>query len=203
MGKKESAAITWMKVTDYMHDWLEKEFGCELRARGVRVLCLHDLEGAREILKMETNEDGWSGGKIANAISVTRMKCLDAGLRLDPDAVRTMYGIDAEALKLYMPIECPRMALTENGVLRPWTWDTTFGRDQTVAMHRLLRNTFWKAVAEFDEAYNREVNNENYPAKEMIQEFCRRNKIGEIYIDALRREWQRRKNPAKDGDLEC
>ena len=185
-------AVAWLRVTDYMHGWLERELGCELRAHGQRVLSVQHLEGAREILRMQTVEDMMERKSLDIAVSATRRNCLDAGLAIDPDTMAQMWGTTKEALKQYMPIECPRMCLTRNGVLRPWTLDVCFGKDQARQLQKLLRAEFWKAVEAFDREYAEQEEGRKYPAKEMVEEFCAATGTPDMYVEAIRREWQRR-----------
>ncbi len=56
----------------------------------------------------------------------------------------------------------------------------------------MLRQEFWKAVEEFDAEYKRKMNGERYPAVDMVEEFCLENETPDMYVDAIRREWQRR-----------
>ena len=185
-------AICWLKITDYMRPWLEHELGGEVRAGEQRVISVQHLPGGRDILRMETREDLLEQRIVGNAMSATLRNCIEAGLKLDPATVERMYGIKKEDLKAYMPIECPKMCLTHNGVLRPWTQDVYFGRKQAIDMQRLLREEYWKAVERFNEEYKRMKNGRWYPAVEMIEDFCQETNTPDMYIEAIRREWQRR-----------
>ena len=49
--------IVWLRVTDYMHGWLQYELGGDARVRDQRVVCVQHLPGAREVLRMETVDD--------------------------------------------------------------------------------------------------------------------------------------------------
>ena len=185
-------AIVWLKVTDYMHGWLQWELGGALRVKDQKVVSVQHLPGARDILRMETVEDLADHRPVDNAMSDSRKNCILAGLALDPAVIEREYGITKDVMKLFMPIECPKMTLTKNGVLRPWTLDTCLSQKQTAAMQRLLREAFWKAVGEFNEVYARRMNGQRYPAVDMIEEFCIETRTPDLYVDAMRREWQRR-----------
>lgn len=191
-------AIVWLKVTDYMHGWLQHELGCEARVRNQRVVCVQHLPGAREILRMESAEDVIEPAKVGNAMSATRKNLIMAGLDIDEAFVMEEYGVSKEEMKLYVPIECPRMCLTKVGVLRPWTLDTSFGREQASAMQRLLRQAFWDAVTAFDRQYAERVGSEKYPAVDMIEAFCKETETFDMYVYAIRREWQRRVKREKE-----
>ncbi len=188
---RELPPITWLRVTDYMHGWIQQELTGELKIQEQRVVCVQHLRGAREVLRMETVEAPVER-PVGKSISSTFWNCIEAGLDIDEDAMRETYGVTREDLKLYLPIECPPKCLTRNGVLRRWTGDTRFGRQQTSAMQQLLRDTFWEAVERFDRAYAQKMGSKDYPAVDMIEAFCAETKTPDIYVDAMRREWQRR-----------
>lgn len=194
-------AVTWLKVTDYLHAWLEKELGGGARIGGKRVICLQHLEGARDALRMETADDvtGDNPERLKEkpvcregTMSATRWGCIDAGLTLDARTVERFYGISREELALYVPIECPRICLTPDGVLRPWTTDRCFGRQQTTALQRLLREAFWRGVAEYDREYAKKQEGRKYAAVDMVESFCQEMGTSDLYVDTIRREWQRR-----------
>lgn len=194
-------AVTWLKVTDYLHAWLEKELGGGARIGGKRVICLQHLEGARDALRMETADDvtGDDPERLKQksfcregTMSATRWGCIDAGLTLDARTVERLYGISREELALYVPIECPRICLTPDGVLRPWTTDRCFGRQQTTALQRLLREAFWRGVAEYDREYAKKQEGRKYAAVDMVESFCQEMGTSDLYVDTIRREWQRR-----------
>ena len=186
-------AAAWLRVTDYMHGWLQHELGSEAWIRNQRVVCVQHLRGARDVLRMETVEDMMERRPLGNALSGTRRNCFAAGLEIDAEVMEKEYGVTREALGLFVPIECPRMCLTRNGVLRPWTLDVCMGKEQALALQRLLRNEFWLAVEEFDRRYAKEMGGEKYPALDMVEEFCRETRTPDMYADSIRREWQRRR----------
>lgn len=194
-------AVTWLKVTDYLHAWLEKELGGGARIGGKRVVCLQHLEGARDALRMETADDVTGDNperleqgpvRREGTMSATRWGCIDAGLTLDARTVERLYGISREELALYVPIECPKICLTPDGVLRPWTTDRCFGRQQTTALQRLLREAFWRGVAEYDREYAKKQEGRKYAAVDMVESFCQEMGTSDLYVDTIRREWQRR-----------
>lgn len=185
-------AICWLRVTDYMQGWVQHELGGAVRIREQRVVCIQHLKGARDMLRMETREDTMEQGVVGNAMSATLKNCIEAGLVLDADAVKTLYGVTKEDLQTFLPIECPKMCITKDGVLRPWSHDTCFGTKQAVALQRLLREVFWKAVEEFAEKYAQEHQGERYAQADMIEAFCEETETPDMYVDAMRREWQRR-----------
>lgn len=198
--------VTWLKVTDYMHGWLQRELSGGAKIGGKRVVCLQHLDGAHDVFRMETSDDmtgddpkGTERTGRENTLSATRWGCIDAGLTLDAGTVERLYGISREELALYVPIECPRVCLTPEGVLRPWTADTCFGRQQTTAMQRLLREAFWQGVAAYDREYARRQEGRKYAAVDMIEAFCRDMETSDLYVDALRREWQRRAKRTAPG----
>ncbi len=192
--------VVWLKMTDYMHGWLQHDLGGAARIHNQRVVCVQHLPGARDILRMETAEDVMDHTPVGNVMSATRRNCLCAGIGIDSSFIECEYGLTAEGLDLFVPIECPRMCLTKNGVLRPWTLDVCFGKEQATAMQRLLRGEFWKAVGEFNEEYARQRGGRGYPAIEMIEGFCTKTETPDLYIDAIRREWQRRVKRTRTPD---
>lgn len=192
-------AIVWLKMTDYMHGWLQWELGGEARVKDQRVVCVQHLPGARAILRMETVEDMMEKKPIGNVMSATRKNCMEAGLNIDEDVMAREYGVTREAMKMFVPVECPKMCLTKSGVLRPWTLDVCLGREQAAAMQRLLRNAFWQAVEEYDAKYARKMNGRKYPAVDMVEEFCMDTETPDLYVEAIRREWQRRVKRVKSS----
>lgn len=192
-------AIAWLQVTEYMRGWLVFELGGRVRAHYKPVISVQHLPGARDILRMEAFEDLMEPGPTGRAMSATRMNCLCAGMAMDPNAVERLYGVTKESIETYVPIECPKMCLTKYGVLRPWTLDIGFGKQQAMAMQQLLRREFWLAVEEFDRLYAVEVDGEWYAAKDMVEEFCSRHGTPDVYVEAIRREWQRRVKKEKDA----
>ena len=192
-NKNTQPAMAWLKVTDYMHGWLEGELGGEVMAHGRRVVSLQHLPGAKAAFRMQATEDTMEPVKVRESMSVTRRNCIEAGMALDEKATTELYGVAREALALFAPIECPKMCLTRHGVLRPWTWDVAFGRQQATKLQGIVRNAFWVAVANFDKEYAEDHGGHKYAAKEMIEAFCEESGTPSYHVDAIRREWQRRR----------
>ena len=190
--------IVWLKVTDYMHGWLQRELGCDAMVGDQRVVCLQHLPGMKEAMRMETSRDMMDRKPVVNAMSATRRNCIAVGLDLDAQVMQEEYGLDKESLGLFVPVECPRMCMTDTGVLRPWTLDVCFGREQATTIQKLIRQAFWDAVTEYDRAYAKKMEGEKYPAVEMIEAFCADTGTCEIHIPAMRREWQRRVKREKE-----
>lgn len=185
-------AIAWLEMTDYTHGWMQSRLGGGARIGNQRVISVMHLPGAKELLKMETKEDYMDRERVKNAMSGTRRNCIDLGLKLDPDIVKQLYGVTAEDFALYVPVECPKMCLTKNGVLRPWTLDVCFGTKQAVALQRLIKREFWNDVEKFNMEYAQRLNGKKYPAVDMIWDFCKETETPDMYVDAIRREWQRK-----------
>ena len=185
-------AICWLRVTDFMGAWLQYELGGGVRVKDLRVISVQHLKGARAVLRMETVEDVMEPVPIVNAMSATRWGCIDAGMTLDEGVTQQVYGISRKELEQFQPVECPRLALTEDGVLRPWTADIYFGAKQATALQRIIREAFWQAVGEFAEKYAAMRHGEKYPQEEMVEAFCKETGTSDVYVPGIRREWQRR-----------
>jgi hypothetical protein len=93
---------------------------------------------------MESAEDTSKREPIINTISSARRNYIAAGADLDNDMAEKEYGITSKELKLFLPIECPKLCMTKDGVLRPWTLNICYGKEQAAAMQRLLRKVFWE-----------------------------------------------------------
>lgn len=185
-------AIVWLKVTDYMLPWMQWELGSNVKVRNMRVVSVQHLKGARDILREDTMEEVVPQRRVDKSMSATWRNALDAGMVLDPQAMEREYGVTKEVLKLFVPIECPRNCITSDGVLRPWTNDVNFSKHQATAMQELLRREFWQAVTAFSEDYARKRDGERYAQVEMIEAFCKETGTPDMYVEAMRREWQRR-----------
>lgn len=191
-GKYNVPAMAWLQVTDFMRGWLEWEFGGNVMAHNKQVVSISHLPGARSVLRQETSEDVMEPGHTGRSMSVTRRNCIEAGMALDEAATESLYGVTKESLAQYVPIECPKVCLTKHGVLRPWTWDVAFGNRQSKALQKLLRAEFWKAVGTFDREFASRRDGKPYPAKEMVEAWCVYSHTSDVYVDDIRREWQRR-----------
>lgn len=197
----EVPPIAWLKMTDYMHGWLQHELGAAISVGNQRVICVQHLEGARDILMMEAYEDIMKPEKVDKAMCATRKNCLEAGMVLDQDYIRDVYALTPELLKLFIPVECPKMCVTKFGVLRPWTLDTGFSKHQAFELQHLLRQEFWNAVEEFDRRYAQKMKGYKYPAIDMVEAFCAATETPDFYAEAIRREWQRRQKRERERSV--
>lgn len=185
--------IVWLKLTDYMHGWLQSELGGGSRVGDQRVVSVQHLPNARNVLRMETMDDiALEPMKMWNSMSATRRNMMAAGLELDEDYMEREYGMTKALMKLFVPIECPKMTLTKYGVMRPWSLDTNLSRRQANELIQVVRTGFWEAVEEFDDNYAVEHRGEKYAAADMVEAFCKETQTLDKYEDAIRREWQRR-----------
>lgn len=191
--EKRMPPIAWLQLTDFMTGWVEYELCGRLTVHGRRVVSIQHLSGARDALRMEVCDDMLEPEKVVRTMSANRMSCIIAAITLNKQVAESLYGVKSDDLQLYYPIECPSMALTKYGVLRPWQSDYAFGRKQSSALQRLVREAFWQAVGEFDHKYADRMDGQPYPAVNMIEEFCRQTKTSELHVPAMRREWQRRR----------
>lgn len=193
-------AIVWLKVTDYMLPWVQWELGGNVRVRDMRVVSVQHLEGARDILREDTVQEAVPQRQVDKSMSATWRNAVDAGMSFDPVAMEREYGVTKDALQLFVPIECPKMCVNDDGVLRPWNNDTNFSRSQATALQDLLRHEFWQAVGNFAAHYAEEHEGERYAQADMIEAFCLKTRTPDVFVDAMRREWQRRikrANPAR------
>lgn len=198
----EIPPIVWLKVTDYMHGWLQYELGGAARIKEQRVVSVQDLPGARDALRMEVFEDiELQPMKITNAMSANRKNMLESGMVINADIVQQEYNMTPQLMQLFVPIECPRRCLTRFGVLRPWTLDVSLGHQQACELQRVIRSAFWHAVEEFNADYARRQGTTDYPQIDMIEDFCRATGTSDTFAETIRREWQRRvKNGQSNGN---
>jgi hypothetical protein len=187
-------AIAWLRVTEFIRGWLDYEFGSKVMVNGRRVVCLHHLDGVRDILRMETVDDTELSPDLPVnlSLSASRYGVISAAMTLSPEATERMYNLSPEQMRQFVPIECPRLRLTHEGLLRPWSGDAMLGEQQAKALLRLLREAFWEDVEQFAMRYAREHEGEKYAQEDMIVAFCRMTKTSDLHIKDIRREWQRR-----------
>jgi len=185
--------IVWLRITDFMHDWLQHELGGGARVKEQRVVSVMHLPGARQAFKMEAWEDILDKQPVREAMSARRRNCLVAGLGVDAEVMAQEYGVTEEELRGFVPVEVPRTYMTRDGALRPWTVDVSLGDRQAVALQNVVRGAFWRAVEGFDKEYARRRNGKRYAAVDMIEAFCKETGTSEVHVDALRHEWQRRR----------
>ena len=187
-------AIAWLRVNEWMRGWMSYEFGSKVMVNGRRVVCLQHLDGVRDILRMETVDDTELSPDLPVELSLSaqRYNMLNAAMTLSPEAAERVYHLSLEELLSFVPIEVPRVRLTEDGLLREWGGDAMFGEQQAKKLLRLLRHYFWEDVERYAGRYAREHEGEKYAQEDMIAAFCRMTKTSELHIEAIRREWQRR-----------
>ena len=187
-------AIVWLRVTGFIRGWLDYEFGGKVMVNSRRVICLQHLDGMRDVMRMETVDDTELSPDlpVELSLSASRYGVISAAMTLSPEATERRYHLSPEQLQQFVPIEVPRVRLTEDGLLRPWGGDAMLGDAQAKALLRLLREAFWEDVERFSRRYAREHEGERYAQEDMIAAFCRETKTSELHIEAIRREWQRR-----------
>ena len=190
--------ICWFHVTDYMRGWMRSTLGGTLVVRNEPVLSIRHLDGMDRAFRMEADDTIPTGRTPGNAISSTWYNALVAGMSIDALAMEREYGVTEELLRQYVPIVCPMMAISPDGILVPWTGDIYFGKQQTVAIQRQLRVAFWRAVAIFSIGYANEHPEGDYPQVEMVESFCRQTGTDDLYVEPIRREWQRRQRRERE-----
>ena len=194
-------AIAWLRVTEFIRGWLDYEFGSKVMVNGRRVVCLQHLDGVRDILRMETVDDMELSPNlpVELSLSASRYGVISAAMTLSPEATERMYNLSPEQLLQFVPVECPRLRLTEEGLLREWGGDAMFGEQQAKELLRLLRHYFWEGVEQFARRYALQHEGERYAQEDMIEAFCKMTKTSELHIEAIRREWQRRAKRTAHG----
>lgn len=187
-------AIVWLRVVGFVSGWLVYEYGSKAMVNDRKVVCLEPLDGARDILRMETVDDMELSPDlpVELSLSAARYGVISAAMALSPETAERMYHISQEQMLQFVPIECPWLRLTQDGLLREWGGDTMLGDAQAKALLRLLREAFWEDVERFAARYAREHEGERYAQEDMIEAFCRMTKTSDIHVEAIRREWQRR-----------
>ena len=192
--KVKMPAIAWLRVTEWISGWLVYEYGSKVMVNGRRVVCLQHLDGVRDILRMETVDDMELSPDlpVVLSLSASRYGVISAAMTLSPEATERVYHVSMEQMLQFVPIECPRLRLTQDGLLREWGGDATFGEQQAKELLRLLRRYFWEDVERFADRYARQHEGEEYAQQDMIEAFCRETKTSDIHVEAIRREWQRR-----------
>ena len=194
-------AIVWLRVTEFIRGWLDYEYGSKAMVNGRRVVCLQHLDGVRDILRMETVDDMELSPDlpVELSLSASRYGLISAAMTLSSEATERINHLSPEQLQQFVPIECPRLRLTEEGLLRPWSGDAMLGDAQAKALLRLLREAFWEDVERFARRYAREHDGERYAQEDMIAAFCRMTNTSDLHIEAIRREWQRRAKRTAHG----
>ena len=187
--------VAWLSLTSYMHEWLFSEYGGDIKLYGKPVLSIAHIPEAKELLRKQTQDDIMEDGQTRWSLSAMRMDFLQHGVEL---GIKGAGGLELtrEQLGTFLPIECPKMALTPNGVLRPWTRQISFGQKQAFALTKLLRGEFWNAVGEYEKHFKWPQGAEHTTIA-MTEAFCQDTGTPDIYADDLRREWQRQCNTLK------
>ncbi len=184
--------ICWLRVTDYMRGWTRMVLGTRYRVHELPVIQVKGLDGASEVLAMSVSEELPGIGVPGNAMCDTWHAALEAGLEVDAWGMEREFGITREVMDQYLPVLCPDVAVDEDYITHPWTSDTCFGREQAIALQRLLRDAFWSAVDNYASDYKRAHSDAKYAQIDMLESFCKEYKSDDTHIDAMRREWQRR-----------
>ena len=184
--------VAWLKVTDYMHGWLQHELGGAAKIGEQRVVCIQHLPGAKDALMMETTYDLMDMKPIDKAMSATRRNVVNLGIALDKDVMESFYGVTEERLKLFVPVECPQRCLTKYGVLREWTNEVSFGHKQAFELQQVIRTGYWEAVEAFNAEFARQRDGKKYTSLEMVEAWCKETGTSEVHAENIKREWNRR-----------
>lgn len=184
--------ICWLRITDYMRGWARAALGSAKRIKDAPVLDLHRLNGVEQVLLMPADDELPGFGMPGNVMCDTWHAALMAGLEMDPLDMEREFGITNEVLEQYLPVICPDYAIDEDGAIRPWDSNTCFGKQQAIALLRLIRDTFWSAVGNYASEYRKVHFGTKYAQIDMLESFCMDYHIDDTCIEAMRREWQRR-----------
>ncbi len=184
--------ICWLRITDYMRGWARVALGGAKRVKEDPVLEILNLKGVQPILLMPTDSDLPGFGAPGNAMCDTWHAALLAGIEVDAWGMEREFGITKEVLEPYLPVACPDNAVTKDGAIHAWNSDTSFGKQQAIALLRLIRDAFWSAVGDYAVQYKKAHFGAKYAQIDMLDSFCRDYHINDMHLEAMRREWQRR-----------
>lgn len=168
------------------------------RVKDDPVIQVQNLEGAQPVLMMPTDDELHCGDVPGNVICDTWHAALEVGLEMDAQSVEKVFGVTRELFVQYLPVACPPYAIYEDGTVHPWDSDTSFGQQQAASLLRLIREAFWQAVGVFSNAYQQAHKGERYAQVEMIEAFCKEYRTDDVYVEAMRREWQRRQKRCRE-----
>lgn len=190
--------ICWLKITDYMRGWARRALGGSKRVRNNPVIEVQNIEGVQAVLEMPADDELHSDVVPGNVICDTWHAALEVGLEMDAESVEKVFGVTRELFCQYLPVSCPPYAMYEDGTVHPWDSDTSFGQQQAASLLRLIREAFWQAVGVFSNAYQQAHKGERYAQVEMIEAFCKEYRTDDVYVEAMRREWQRRQKRCRE-----
>lgn len=184
--------ICWLRITDYMRGWARMALGNGKSVKGIPVLDIKSLDGMEQVRLMSTDDELPGDGVPGNVMCDTWHAALTAGIEMDPWGMEQEFGITSEVLDQYLPVECPDYAVGQDGAIRPWDNNTCFGKQQAIAILRLVRETFWASVGNYASEYRKVHFGTKYAQIDMLESFCKDCHIDDTCIEAMRREWQRR-----------
>ncbi len=185
-------SICWLRITDYMRGWTRVALGSAKRIKDIPVLDILNLEGAQQVMLLPTDNELPGLGVLGNAMCDTWHAALVAGLEMDTWGMEREFGVTKELLEQYLPVFCPDYAVTEDGTIHSWDNDTSFGKQQSTALLGLIRDAFWSAVGNYADQYKKAHFDAKYAQIDMLESFCKEHRINDMYLEAMRREWQRR-----------
>lgn len=184
--------VVWIKLAVFMHGYLRATLGGEVKIGKQRVICVQHLPGVKKVWRMETVHDMMAGPDDGCTMSDERHTIFTEGMKIDAAVMARDFNMTPADLAQYIPVEVPKLCVTENGVLRPWTASVNMGAPQSSALRRILRREFWTAVDDFSRNYRAEHVDEGCSDRDVIDAFCEAYDTPTTCIDAIRREWQRR-----------
>ena len=190
--------ICWLKITDYMRGWARRALGGTKRVRNNTVIEVQHIAGVQAVLEMPADDELHPDVVPGNVICDTWHAALEVGLEMDAESVEKLFCVTRELFCQYPPVSCPPYAMYEDGTIHPWDSDTSFGQQQAASLLRLIREAFWQAVGVFSNTYQQAHKGERYAQVEMIEAFCKEYRTDDMYVEAMRREWQRRQKRCRE-----
>jgi hypothetical protein len=184
--------ICWLRITDYIRDWARVTLGTPMRVKNKPILDILSLEGIRPVLLLPAENELPGFKAFGNAMCDTWYAALTVGVEMDAWGMEKEFGITKATLDQYLPVLCPSYAVAENGAVRIWDSDTSFGKQQTTTLLRLIRDVFWSSVGKYATEYRKAHFGAKYAQIDMLESFCKDYHINDMHLEAMRREWQRR-----------
>ena len=172
------AHAIWVRLTPYLLNWAEEEFGTGLKLVGKDVLELRTLPGVKEVLREEVTEDLTFESQCECSMSQLRYEVIHSGLGIT--------GEKNKNIETCLPVHVPDYLRTANGVIRPFNRLMEFQHKSAKQLAKIVYQKFWTEVWKFSRKFTG-------GDIDMLSTFSEEHKIPLIYIDDLRNQFQRLK----------